>query len=111
VPRPLARVADLLERLGLSAVAFDLYQRGKALVAPAAPGLPPAYLRVLTAGTTHPVIYAGVGGNSAREIVALVGAMAWPSTQGRPCWISAAAAVGSRDLWPSPCRPRCTAAT
>jgi SAM-dependent methyltransferase len=35
------------------------------------PGLPPGYLRVLTAGTAHPVVYAGVGANIADEIIAL----------------------------------------
>jgi SAM-dependent methyltransferase len=63
--------ADMLEKVGLSAAAFGLYQRLTALRAPAAPGLPPAYLRVLTAGTAHPLVYLGVGGNVSLEIIAL----------------------------------------
>lgn len=69
-----ARAADVLERAGLSTVAFDLYQKLAALRAPSAPGLPglpPAYLRVITAGTANPVVFSGVGGNVTREVLAL----------------------------------------
>jgi SAM-dependent methyltransferase len=69
--RRLGQAADALGRVGLAAAGFALYQRLAALRAPPAPGLPPPYLRVLTAGDADPAAFVHVGEGAAREVLTL----------------------------------------
>lgn len=72
----LGRAADALERLGLSRPAFLAWQRLQALGArdqpvEDGPPLPPAYLRVLTAGTADAAVFLAQGRAAAEEILRL----------------------------------------
>lgn len=70
----LGRAADVLNRLRLGEPAFRLYQRLQAFSARERrddPLLPPAYLRVLTAGLADPDIFMSQGRAAAAEFAAL----------------------------------------
>lgn len=69
-----ALLADTAVRLGIGDLAFNAYQRLAALRASrveTADALPPAYLRVLTAGDPDPTVYRRIGQQLASHIVAL----------------------------------------
>jgi SAM-dependent methyltransferase len=77
----LRRVADLLDRAGLGEPAFRLYQRLQAAGAKSAPvdaKLPPAYLRVLTAGSADAEVFIAQGRAAAAEFIGLALAHAAP---------------------------------
>jgi SAM-dependent methyltransferase len=71
----LRRSADLLDRVGLGEPAFRIFQRLQALTAPAPadadPLLPPAYLRVLTAGVSDAENFRRQGRAAAAEFLQL----------------------------------------
>ncbi|MBW3558233.1 MAG: class I SAM-dependent methyltransferase [Proteobacteria bacterium] len=68
----LGRAADALNRLGLGDAAFRGFQRLQAWGASSrVTGLPPAYLRVLTAGSPDPGAFVHVGQVAARTFMAL----------------------------------------
>jgi len=70
----LRTTADLLDRIGLGEPAFRVFQRLQALTAGAAPAdplLPPAYLRVLTAGSADARVFVSQGKAAAGEFLAL----------------------------------------
>lgn len=69
-----ALLADTAVRLGIGDAAFNAYQRLAALRGRGADklhALPPAYLRVLTAGDADPVAYRRIGAELAERIVGL----------------------------------------
>lgn len=85
MPALLRRAADLLDRLGLGEPAFRLYQRlqaASAKAAPADPLLPPAYLRVLTAGSADAEVFVRQGQAAAQEFAALAAAHGAPMGAG-----------------------------
>jgi SAM-dependent methyltransferase len=85
--RLLRRAADLLDRLGLGEPAFRVFQRlqaASAKDAAADPKLPPAYLRVLTAGSADAEVFVAQGQAAAGEFAALAqahGAAIGPETR------------------------------
>ncbi len=81
-----ARVADALEQVGLSRPVFRIWQRLQALGARGSPngdGLPtpPAYLRVLTAGSADADVFLAQGRAAAEEILRLADDAGPPSTR------------------------------
>lgn len=87
MPGLLRRTADLLDRLGLGEPAFRLFQRLQA--ASAGPSstdrkLPPAYLRVLTAGSADAEVFIAQGRAASAEFIDLAavhGAPIGPETR------------------------------
>jgi SAM-dependent methyltransferase len=80
--RPLSRAADALERVGLSASAFRLYQRLRAVGLSRGPSsLPPPYLRVLTTGHPSAELYQRLGRAAAAEAVAVLARHGPPLTE------------------------------
>ncbi|WP_091736118.1 class I SAM-dependent methyltransferase [Phenylobacterium immobile] len=81
MPGLLRQAADLLDRVGLGEPAFRLYQRLQAVGARSAsvdPKLPPAYLRVLTAGSADAEVFVQQGRAAAAEFMALAKAHTAP---------------------------------